>query len=586
MSLFAGDPRDTRVEPSSTTSRRERAARLSLRPLCLVVLGEGLDATHPLPADGVVTIGRSEDADIRIDHASVSRRHAAITLGSAPAIEDLGSSNGTRAGDDLLVPGTPAPIAIGEPIDVGSVMVVVQQRAAPVAQRHVWAHGYFEARLTEECARADTAGGRFAVMRVHGRADTALEGAITRELRAMDVIGYHGPGAYEVLILDGDPAIVAAISDRLRAAFADRGLPLDIGVARYPDDGRDASALLRAASAAAAGEPAAVGADAIRVVSPAMEHLDRIVQRVAAGSISVLISGETGVGKEVLAGRLHRLSPRAERPFLGLNCAALSESLLESELFGHERGAFTGAIGAKPGLLETAEGGTVFLDEIGELPMSIQVKLLRVLEERKVFRVGGLAPRPIDVRFLAATNRDLEAEIARGGFRQDLYFRLNGVALTIPPLRQRVSEIAPLARAFLRDAAERNGTGPIGLSYDTIALLEAYDWPGNIRELRNMMERAALLCADAMVQPEHLPVDRLQRAAAIAPEPVPAAPQVEETDRPPDSPERQRILDALIAAGGNQTEAARRLGMSRRTLINRMVELGLPRPRKKAAAST
>jgi len=579
---------ETRIEPASTTSRRERAARLSTRPLCLVVLGDDLEATYPLPDHGVVTIGRSEDADVRIDHPSISRRHAAITIDGALEIEDLGSSNGTRTRDACLSAGVPAPLAIGDPIELGSVMIVVQQRAAPIAQRHVWAHGYFEARLAEECARAASAGGRFAVMRIHGRADAALEGAITRELRPMDVIGYHGPGAYEALILDGNAAIVAGVGDRLRAAFADRGVPIEIGVARYPDDGRDAPALLRAASVAAAASLAALAAPAaastvIRVASPAMEQLDRIVQRVAAGSISVLITGETGVGKEVLAGRLHRLSPRADHAFLGLNCAALSESLLESELFGHERGAFTGAIGAKPGLLETAEGGTVFLDEIGELPMSIQVKLLRVLEERRVMRVGAVKAHAIDVRFLAATNRDLEAEIERGAFRRDLYYRLNGVALTIPPLRQRVGEIAELARAFLRDAAERNGSGSLALSYDALGLLEAYAWPGNIRELRNMMERAALLCPDTIVLPEHLPVDRLRRAATIA---VDAAPVAAEPERPPDSPERQRILDALIATGGNQTAAAQRLGMSRRTLINRMIGLGLPRPRKTPATPT
>src|SRR6185503_6105666 len=179
-----------------------------------------------------------------------------------------------------------------------------------------------------------------------------------------------------------------------------------------------------------------------------MPQLHRLVERIARGTINVLILGETGAGKEVLAERVQRLSPRARWPFLRLNCAALSETLLESELFGHERGAFTGAVTAKPGLLETAEGGTVFLDEAGELPMSIQVKLLRVIEERQVLRVGGLKPRPIDVRFIAATNRDLEVEVARGAFRQDLFFRLNGVTLVVPPLRDRVSEIEALARLF------------------------------------------------------------------------------------------------------------------------------------------
>ncbi|AUX28903.1 uncharacterized protein SOCE836_009880 [Sorangium cellulosum] len=203
------------------------------------------------------------------------------------------------------------------------------------------------------------------------------------------------------------------------------------------------------AASAAAGQ--APGAPIVR--DPAMQRLYALAERVAASPLSVLLLGETGAGKEVLAEHIHRRSPRAHGPFLRLNCAALAESLLESELFGHEKGAFTSAGQAKPGLLETAEKGTVMLDEVGELPPGIQVKLLRVLEDRKVMRVGGLSPRPIDVRFISATNRDLTAEVKRGAFREDLFFRLNGIALTIPPLRARVSEIAPLARAIAERTA-------------------------------------------------------------------------------------------------------------------------------------
>jgi two-component system response regulator AtoC len=584
------DGRDTAVELVSTTSRKQRAVGLGAGRLCLVVIGEGLDATYPLPDSGPVAIGRSETADIRIDHRSVSRNHAVLTIGGRLAIEDLGSSNGTRVRDARLGSGQTVEVALGEPIDIGSVMVVIQQRALPAAARHIWAHGYFEARLEEECARAERAGGRFAVMRIHcGRADAAVERAITAELRAMDVIGYYGPAEYEVLVLDSEPAIAIGLGERLVAGFADSAIAVGIGIAHYPADARDPYTLLRKASAAALGERApASDAGTLLVSNPAMQNLDRIVQRIAAGTISVLITGETGVGKDVLAGRLHSLSPRASRPFLRLNCAALSESLLESELFGHERGAFTGAVQAKPGLLETAQGGTVFLDEIGEMPMSIQVKLLRVIEERTVLRVGAIATRPIDVRFLAATNRDLEAEIARGAFRQDLYFRLNGIALVIPPLRQRLSEMAELARAFLRQACERSGRdAPPEISREALALMQDYEWPGNIRELRNVMERAALLCTDAVIGPEHLPTEKMRdprREAAKtlpppvrAPEPLPPAPPRAKAD----PTERQRIIDALSQAGGNQTEAAKLLGVSRRTLINRVIAFDIPRPRKK-----
>jgi two-component system response regulator AtoC len=303
--------------------------------------------------------------------------------------------------------------------------------------------------------------------------------------------------------------------------------------------------------------------------------VDPVVGRIAASAISALITGETGVGKEVLAERLHRMSPRAAQPFLRLHCAALSEALFESELFGHERGAFTGADKAKPGLLETANRGTVFLDEIGELSPTMQVKLLRVIETRKVLPVGGLVARPIDVRFIAATHRDLEAESANGRFRQDLYFRLNGVTLSIPPLRRRVAEIAGLARTFLAQAV-RSGEPAPALSAEALAILEAYAWPGNIRELRNLIERAAVLSPGATIGASELP--ELLRAPAAA-----APPALVGLALPID--ERREILHALARTGGNQTEAAKLVGVSRRTLINRMIAYDLPRPRKRLAAA-
>jgi DNA-binding NtrC family response regulator len=613
---MVADQDQTALDDISSTIRRQRAKAIVGR-LCLVIIGEGLDATYPLPDSGQVEIGRSEDADIRIDHRSVSRNHALLTIGSRLTIADLGSSNGTRVRDAFLEPDAPVDVSLGEPIDIGSVMVVVQQRAAPTLQRQIWAHGYFEARLADECARAERTGGRFAVMRLHcSRGDASIETILNRELRTMDVIGYYGPAEYEVLVPDSSREIIADTTRRLLAAFGD--LEVKIGAAEFPADARDTLGLLRKASAAAVGGQAPSGeGGAIVVANAAMQHLDRIVQRIAAGTISVLISGETGVGKEVLAERLHRLSPRADHAFLRLNCAALSESLLESELFGHERGAFTGAVAAKVGLLETAQGGTVFLDEIGELPMTIQVKLLRVIEERKVMRVGAIKPHSIDVRFLAATNRDLEAEIARGAFRQDLYFRLNGIALVIPPLRQRVSEIATLAETFLRQSAERAGREDVpAISPEALALLQSHDWPGNIRELRNVMERALLLCTDRAIRLEHLPEDKMRSTLTsvrsssttwTAPTTADDGPPTQvggsayvEPARPPDgatspgmvSPiakvprkgtreEQEWILKALENAGGNQTVAARLLGISRRTLVSRLNDYEqVERPRK------
>ena len=241
-----------------------------------------------------------------------------------------------------------------------------------------------------------------------------------------------------------------------------------------------------------------------------MQDLYSMVERIAWSDISVLIFGETGVGKERLADAVHRHSRRASMPFIRLNCAALTETLLESELFGHEKGSFTGAQSAKAGLLESANGGTVFLDEVGDMPMTTQVKLLRVIEERKVRRVGALKPLPIDVRFVAATNRDLELEVQRGSFRKDLFFRLNGISFVIPPLRERVGEIAGLARNLVSEACQRLGrsTEP-ELSREVLALLDQYLWPGNIRELRNVIERAVLLCTGDRLDLSHLPAEKM-----------------------------------------------------------------------------
>ncbi|WP_437647020.1 sigma 54-interacting transcriptional regulator [Sorangium sp. So ce362] len=355
------------------------------------------------------------------------------------------------------------------------------------------------------------------------------------------------------------------------------------------------------------------------VKDDAMRAVYELAERVAKGPINILLLGETGAGKEVLAESIHRASPRAGRPLLRLSCVALSESLLESELFGHERGAFTGAVRAKPGLLETAEGGTVFLDEIGELPPSIQAKLLRVIEERKVMRVGGLTPTKIDVRFISATHRNLEVEVSRGAFRQDLYFRLNGVTLTIPPLRERPGEVAALAQLFAERTTKElfpseASAAAVPLSPAALAALQRHSWPGNIRELRNVVERAVILANGAPIGPEHLllspladptrpshepslPVHPSQAPASAAASPnakvnargVPdgARGVIDGAGASPtrlrdtmEAHERERIVQALEQCMGNQTRAAALLGISRRTLVERIRVYGLPRPRK------
>jgi DNA-binding NtrC family response regulator len=298
---------------------------------------------------------------------------------------------------------------------------------------------------------------------------------------------------------------------------------------------------------------------------------DPIVERVAQSRLSVLITGESGAGKELLARRLHESSPRAAGPLVSLNAAAVCESLLESELFGYERGSFTGAVNAKPGLIEAADGGTLFLDEVAELSLSAQAKLLRVIETKIVTRVGGLRARPVDVRFVAATNRDLSAAIAEGKFREDLWFRLNGIELHVRPLRARTAEILPAARQFLAEQAVRDHL-PVAIITEAAenALLDQA-WPGNFRELRNVIERAALICNGGRIELGDLLLG--DRGERDAPEPDSSV-----------RPERHQIVEALSMCAGNQTRAARMLGMSRRTLITRLETLGIARPRTRLRA--
>ncbi len=263
---------------------------------------------------------------------------------------------------------------------------------------------------------------------------------------------------------------------------------------------------------------------AVVIQNPAMRDLYRLATRAGHSRINVLISGETGTGKEILAEAVHRASPRACGPFVCFNCAAVADTLLESELFGHERGAFTGAAQAKQGLVEAASSGTLFLDEIGEMSLTLQAKVLRVIETKQVLRVGATRPRAADVRFVAATNRDLDQDIAAGRFRKDLYFRLNGISLSIPPLRARTDEILPLARLFLAEAAAQLGEALSTLTPRALAQLLDYAWPGNIRELRNLMERAHLLASGGLIGPEHLPLDKMRSQRSRATDASPFAP--------------------------------------------------------------
>ena len=639
--------------------------------------------------DGEHVIGRSGDVSVRLDEDSISRRHALLVVNDDHlSITDLGSLNGTKVRERVLKPNQAVSLSPGESFELGSVMLVIQRRRqAERPRRRVYDHSYFENRVDEEIARRAAAAARrrgddsgatvravvgagLTLCRLHvdsaeGHLDDGLiEETLEAALPAGVIVAEYAPGELELMFTDMPWNDVEDACEDLRETFGTHKARIRTGFAIFPRDGRTASSLLSVANGKLSTEqelevrPLSDSGRGKGDEAPltAMERLTRLVERVADSDISIIIHGETGVGKEVMAKEVHRLSPRTDKPFVGLNCAALTETLLESELFGHERGAFSGAVNTKPGLFEVADKGTVFLDEIGEMSLSIQAKLLRVLEERQVLRVGGLSPRSIDVRFLAASHKDLESEVTAGRFRQDLYFRLNGITVEIPPLRERVGEIEGLCLSFIADACRRNKRSEVPtLSREATSLLARYSWPGNIRELRNIMERAVLLCTGPRITAEHLPVERLQRHRVTStPSPAQlssptAPPRPASTWRGPEAPrssavrpsypeqrrisddddddaqtrpairrarqedfsrarpdddmdmlptlppgartadslkeavsdlERQRIIDALRTCGGNQTKAAEMLGISRRTLVNRLDQYDLPRPRK------
>jgi DNA-binding NtrC family response regulator len=539
-------------------------------------------ARHILP-DGLVSVGRDGGCAIVLDDPRVSRTHVALYVGQTITLTDLDSANGTFLGRRRLPPHQPTPVALGESFSVGDSMLVV--RTTGLTRTSARRGTTWDEILKRHAALGASRppGSRVALVRIHGlrAGGGASAEAILGELVISDRDWLMRSTAHEVWLgieLESDlggPRLQRAILQRL--ASWGLGAEVDVRILPHGDLTKPATdpRLLFATEA-----PLALNRGTVIFQAPSMVALKRTLVRVAPASVNVLILGETGSGKDVVASFLHELSPRAAKRLVGLNCASLPDALLESELFGHERGAFTGAASAKPGLLETAEGGTVFLDEIGDLPLSLQAKILRVIESCEVTRLGGLVPRRIDVRFVAATNRDLATDIATGRFRQDLYFRLNTVTVTVPSLRDRREEIEPLARLFLTNARTRFNLPALQFSPSAIDALEAHAWPGNVRELRNVIERAALLATGEIIDPMtlHLPV-----TVETPPKMEAARPSPEGATSPDVTgviPERERIERALAANAGNQSRAAEALGIARRTLVRKIARFGIPRPHR------
>jgi DNA-binding NtrC family response regulator len=570
-------------------------------PLHLTIMGPNVFSNIPLPDTGMITVGRDETADVRIVDEGASRQHARLHIEAGPTlfIEDLDTKNGTFLRDSRLPSKRRTALQLGEAVTIGYTILVVQRRKPAAQPRRFHSHAAFEERLDEACQRAATAGGALALARLQledqesgGQAADLLGGG----LRPGDFLAQYAPGDYEVLLVDTAPEraqeIVTGLAKRLRS----NGLQADTALATFPADGRTAEALiahanglLRGSDLAAAGEPV--------IKSDGVKRLYKLAERAASGQgstglVNILILGENGVGKDVLAGWIHRHSPRAKGPYICINCGALSETLLESELFGYEKGAFTGATQAKAGLLEAAAGGTVFLDEIGEMSPGLQTRLLRTLENKEITRVGAVKSRPIDVRFIAATNRDLEAAILEKTFRQDLYFRLHQFALTVPPLRERLDEVEALAKHFLAEAARAGGERRRvpKLSAQALEIMRGYTWPGNTRELRNTIDHALVLCEGDEITAEHLPVEKMRSTRLVEPYPVGLGARDAAEETAPGNnaapvltaeqqADKKRIVQVMADVAGSQTAAAKKLGISRGTLIERLKQYGIPRPR-------
>jgi DNA-binding NtrC family response regulator len=536
--------------------------------------------------DGDVVIGRAASSDIPIDHDAVSRRHAIVRRrADRVTIEDLGSRNGTLV-NGAAIEGVRR-LTAGDAIAIGPMTAVVAISSAARSSRQIATIGELEDRLESEVDRAHRYHRSLALVmaRFYGNAD-AITTHIERlgvQLRRMDLLAEYSVDEIAIVLPESDRAAAEIVAARVGQAG---GLRIHVGIAAFPADGSSSGELIsaardrlrgmRRASTAKPSLASELGDDVV-ISDPQMKQLFELAKRVAASTITVLIAGETGAGKEVVAGAIHRLGPRTAGPYVRLNCASLPESLVETELFGHEKGAFTGASSLKRGFFESAAGGTLFLDEIGELPASMQAKLLRVIENRTITRVGGTQEIEVDVRLICASNRDLEAEVRRGRFREDLYFRISAFVIPVPPLRDRPSEIPLLATQFARDlSADAGGTGSIDDA--AMAILRSYDWPGNVRELRNVIERATVMCGHGRIEPSHLPERVRERstrglagAAALGPLDVRQRVAVVERDA---------VIQALEANKGNQTHAARQLGVSRFALIRLMEKHDLKsRPR-------
>jgi two-component system, NtrC family, response regulator AtoC len=555
-----------------------------------------------------MTFGRSWPADIVVDDASVSRAHARFFVAPDGGVcfEDLGSTNGTRLN------GVPTPrgrIAPADELRLGDVTCALHVLTLVPGVQGLLGYDKLLELLHYELARAKTFGRPAALLMVAARAPghplRKWVPALLEKLRPVDRAAVYASDAVLVAL----PEATRADADALGAQIVGQDAALRYGSATFPDSGTSVDELLDAARTAMVRGTQSISAPPPSGRPFIMGERSRpvwdLVDRVARAVLPVLILGETGTGKEVVATALHKRSARAEGPLRSVNCAAIPQNLVESVLFGHEKGAFTGAEKQTRGVFEQAHGGTLFLDEVGELPAGAQAALLRVLETKKLMRLGGDREIGVDVRVVAATHRDLEAMGREGTFRADLYYRLHGMTIAVPPLRERKDEIGPLAEAFLRDAARDNARAVRAFDAAALAALIRFRWPGNVRELKNVVERGVVIARGDVITLEDLP-ERVRETsgtadgsvaapvAPVAPIPTFAPPPPAFASAPVPGPvidpnvdykerlrlemqryERDLIVNALAAAGGNVTAAAASLKIPVRTLTHKMQALGI-----------
>ena len=519
-----------------------------------------------------IVVGRVSPADVEIPDPGLSRQHARFSWDDDGIwVEDLGSTNGTKRNGERVTRVRLSPV---DEVSVGPVLVSIHIISSIDDElRGFDGHDRFVAALADEITRARTFGRPLALTMVRAAKDGQMNRWASRIrmcLRPVDRVGIYGPASVLIALPEASPELVQAMTVDL----ANGSPALTCKVAWFPADGASVDELIAACSATGRA-PATAPADAVIIRNPVMKEVMATVKRLAQSTIAVLIHGETGTGKEVVARAIHDGGPRKKQPLRSINCAAIPGMLIESVLFGHEQGAFTSADKSARGVFEQADGGTVLLDEIGELAAPAQAALLRVLETKKVTRVGGDREISVDVRVIAATHRDLEAMVEAGRFRQDLLYRLNTMTLRIPPLRERTEEIKPLAERFLKDACRQAGTDVRAFAPDAMAALEGYAWPGNVRELRNVIERAVVLAEGKTVTLAELS-DRV-RGGARPPDSEPSADGDESSDYREHVRryEAKLIMAALHKADGNQTEAARALGLPLRTLVHKIKVYGI-----------